>query len=378
MGLPSRVTAGLIPLALAAALAGCSSDAPRVAVADSELKAEEQVQNDLALDATLHEHARLLDIAFPLAAASAELCGGDVAPGFGLNIANLSNLREELRGAAQTRLHLGDAAQILHVVPNSPADKAGLKEGERIAGVGGHAIAPGDDSAQNAMAAMRKAGKGPLEFEIAAQDGATRKVGIAPVSMCSYSFFIAKSDAVNAFAEGDSVVVMTGMMRFAATDQELALVLAHEMAHDVMRDSQHMPASAIPGAIVDFVVSDLFGFNTERVFTRGGGRSYTQDFEAEADTLGLYMMARAGMDIDGAPEFWRRIAANYPESIKDSLSAAHPPSPYRFVLMKKTIAEIKDRETKGAALVPDLLPTESAKAPAAPRPDTDAAATPAN
>ena len=378
MGLPFPFYAGLISLALATILAGCSSDAPRVAVADSELKAEEQVQNDLALDATLHEHARLLDIAFPLSVASAPLCGADVAPGFGLNIANLSNLREELRGAAQTRLHLGDAPQILHVVPNSPAEKAGLKEGERIAALGGKSITPGDESAKNARAALRKAGTGPFEFEIAAQDGATRKVSIAPVSMCSYSFFIGKSDAVNAFAEGDAVVIMTGMMRFAAADQELALVLAHEMAHNVMRESQHMPAAAIPGAIVDFVVSDLFGFNTERVFTRGGGRSYTQDFEAEADTLGLYMMARAGMDIDGAPEFWRRIAANYPESIKDSLSAAHPPSPYRFVLMKKTIAEIKDKEAKGEALVPDLLETESTKAPAAAQPDTAAAATPAN
>jgi predicted Zn-dependent protease len=122
-----------------------------------------------------------------------------------------------------------------------------------------------------------------------------------------------------------------------------------------MRDEQTMPAAAIPGAIVDFVVSDLFGINTRGTFTRGGGRSYTQDFEAEADTVGLYMMARAGFDIESAPEFWRRIAASYPESIKDSLSALHPPSPYRSVLLKKTIAEIEEKQAAGEALVPDQL-----------------------
>lgn len=385
MPLLSRFPAA-VSLVLAAALSACGGNAPRIAVAQSDLAAEEQVQNDLALEATLKEHARLLDLAFPLSVASAPLCGGDVAPGFGLNIANLSNLRDELRAAAQARLQLGEAPQILHVVPNSPADKAGLKEGERVLALGGHAIAPGDDSAENAMAMLHKAGGGPLEFSVAAPGGETRKVGVTPVPMCSYAFFIGKSDAVNAFAEGDSVVIMAGMMRFAASDAELALVLAHEMAHDVLRDSQHMPASAIPGAIADFVVSDLFGFNTGRVFTRGGGRAYTQDFEADADTLGLYMMARAGMAIDGAPEFWRRIAAAYPESIKDSLSAAHPPSPYRSVLLKKTIAEIEAKQAKGEALLPDLPPFQSAEksaedsapAPAAGQADAINAAAPSD
>ncbi|HLF58144.1 MAG TPA: M48 family metallopeptidase [Alphaproteobacteria bacterium] len=348
--------AALAPLLLA----GCGSETPRVAVSESDLKAEEQVQNDLALDATLHQHARLLDVAFPISVASAELCGTDVIPGFGLNIADISNLRKELREPAQRRLNLGDAPQILHIVPGSPADKAGLKEGERIVALGGTKIAAGDDAANATMDILRDARSGALEFEVADRNGNARKVSVTPLPMCSYAFYIGKSDSVNAFADGKSVVIMAGMMRFAASDQELALVLSHEMAHNVMRDSQTMPATAIPGAIVDFVVSDLFGINTRGTFTRGGGRSYTQDFEAEADTVGLYMMARAGFDIDGAPEFWRRIAANYPESIKDSLSALHPPSPYRSVLLKTTIAEIKKKQADGEALVPDQFQTESA------------------
>jgi len=351
--------------ALAAAVgallvAGCGGEAPRLAVSESDLKAEAKIQNDLALAATLHQHARLLDAAFPLAAGSAELCGKDVAPGFGLNLADISSLREELREPARRRLKLGDAPQILHVVPGSPADKAALREGERIVALGGRKIAPGKGSADKAMDLLHEAGSGPLEFEVADENGPSRTVRVTPVPMCSYAFYIGKSDSVNAFADGKSVVVMAGMMRFAASDEELALVLSHEMAHNLMRDSQRIPAAAIPGAIVDFVVSDLFGIDTGGVFTRGGGRSYTQDFEAEADTVGLYMMARAGFDVDGAPAFWRRIAANYPESIKDSLSALHPPSPYRSVLLRKTIAEIKKKQAKGEALVPDPLRSESA------------------
>lgn len=362
--------------AAALALGACGSNAPRVAVADSDLKAEEKVQNNLALKSMLRDHARLLDIAFPIEVAAAPLCGKDVAQGFGINVADLSNLREELRGTAHETLGLGDTPQILHVVPNSPADKAGLKEGDKIVSLGGHGIASGEHAADKAMDVLHTAGAGALEFEVQDKNGGNRKISVTPAAMCSYAFYIGKADAVNAFAEGDSVVIMAGMMRFAANDQELALIVSHEMAHNIMRDQQTMPAAAIPGAVVDFVVSDLLGFNTHGVFARGGGRSYTQDFEADADTVGLYMMARAGFDIDGAPEFWRRIAAAYPESIKDSLSAAHPATPYRSVLLQKTIADIKEKQAKGEPLIPDQLREAAAPMPQANAAKTDAA--PAN
>lgn len=336
-------------------LSGCGTDAPKFAVAESDLKVEEDVQSTLALDATLDEHARLLDVAFPLSAAAADLCGKDVTEGFGLNIATLSGLREELRDAAAKKLSLDNSPQILHVVPQSPADKAGLKDGDKIVALDRVRIEPGDKSADTVMARLHRAKSGPVLFEVSRANKSSREVTVVPIPICKVEFFIGKSDAVNAFSDENSVIIMAGMMRFAATKQELALVLSHEMAHAMMRDEQVMPATAIPGAIADFVVSDLFGIDTQRVFTRGGGRSYTQDFEAEADTVGLYVMARAGFDIDGAPEFWRRIAVNYPESIKDSLAADHPATPYRFVLLKQTIAEIKDKQAKNEPLVPELL-----------------------
>ncbi len=343
------------PAALLAvlALAACGGEAPRLAVSQAELAAEERVQNDLALDAMLRDHARLLDIAFPLAAHSAALCGADTAPGFGINVANLSSMRKELRGAARERFALGDVPQILHVVPGSPAANAGLRRGDRMLALGKFKVEAGEDSANKVMDRLRKAGADPLVFTVAAGGEKPRRVAVTPVPVCKNEFFIGKSDTVNAYADGDSVVVMAGMMRFAASDEDLALVLAHEMAHNVMRDSQKIPVSAIPGAIVDFVVSDLIGIETRGAFTRGGGRRYTQDFEAEADYVGLYIVARAGFDISGAPDFWRRIAANYPGSIKDSLAALHPPTPYRFVLLKETVAEIELKKSQGAALVPD-------------------------
>jgi len=348
-----RLLVRLAALAGVFLLAACAGEALRLPVSDSELAAEEQVQRNLALDSMLRDHARLLNIAFPLAARSAVLCGEHTMPGFGINVADWSSLRKELRKAAYERFKLDYAPRILHVVPGSPAQSSGLHEGDRILAVGKTEIAAEEGSANKVMDRLHKAGTAPLVFTVAADGEKPRRVPVTPLPICDDEFYIGKSDMVNAYSDGDSVVVMAGMMRFAATDEDLALVLSHEMAHNVMRESQRMPASAIPGAIVDFVVSDLIGIETRGAFSRGGGRRYTQDFEAEADYVGLYMMARAGFDISGAPDFWRRIAASYPESIKDSLAALHPATPYRFVLLKETVAEIEEKKSQGAALIPD-------------------------
>ena len=356
---PTRLAA----LAGALLLAACSGDAPRLAVSETELAAEAQVQKNLALDAMLRDHARLMDIAFPLVANSAQLCGANTAPGFGINVADISGIRKELRGAAKERFNLGDTPRILHVVPGSPAAGAGLKTGERILALGKYKIEAGKESANKVMDRLHAAGSGPLTFTLAADGEKPRRVAVTPVPVCNDEFFIGKSDMVNAYSDGDSVVVMAGMMRFAASDDDLALVLAHELAHNVLSDSQKIPASAIPGAIVDFVVSDLIGIETGRAFSRGGGRRYTQDYEAEADYVGLYILARAGFDISGAPDFWRRIAVNYPGAIKDSLAALHPATPYRFVLLKETVAEIEAKKTRGAALLPDPARLDGAPAP---------------
>lgn len=346
-------SARLAALAVALALAACGGGAPRLAVSETELAAEEQVQRNLALDAMLGDHARLLNVAFPLVANSAELCGKNTMPGFGINVADITSIRKELRRAAWERFNLGETPRILHIVPGSPADGSGLRVGDRILAVGKDKIEPGEDSADAVMERLHAAGTGPLVFKVAADGERPRRITVTPVPVCKDEFFIGKSDLVNAYSDGESVVVMAGMMRFAAGDDDLALVLAHEMAHNVLSDRQKMPVAAIPGAIVDFVVSDLIGIETRGAFSRGGGRRYTQDYEAEADYVGLYIMARAGFDISGAPDFWRRIAANYPGSIKDSLAALHPASPYRFVLLKETVAEIEGKKSQGAALVPD-------------------------
>ena len=101
----------------------------------------------------------------------------------------------------------------------------------------------------------------------------------------------------------------------------------------------------------------LAGVNTGGAFSRlgtnAGAGSFTKSFEAEADYVGLYLMARAGMDYRAAPQFWRRMSTINPKAI--SHASTHPVTPARFVLLQKTIAEIEAKQANKEALVPNKV-----------------------
>src|SRR5581483_5808207 len=137
-------------------------------------------------------------------------------------------------------------------------------------------------------------------------------VTIAPDTLCKYNVVAVKSDVLNAWADGEKVVVTSAMLRFAADDDELAVVLSHEIAHNAMR---HLDArikntmmGAIVGAILDVAVS-TGGADTQWGYTRrlasAGSQAFSQDFEREADYVGLYILARAQRPYASAPDFWR-------------------------------------------------------------------------
>ncbi|MGB8274735.1 MAG: M48 family metallopeptidase [Alphaproteobacteria bacterium] len=356
-------------------LSGCDS-APTgpVHVAESELAAEAHHQQRLAVQEMLGDHGRLLDVGFAVTAAAADLCPDKIAPGFGVNVATRSSFREEVREQAALMLHLSDTPQIVHVVPGSPGARAGLTAGDRIVAVDGQTVVPAEDAGKVLVARLRSAKVAPLTVTVerdnahgndgadgnegaAAKDGAPerRDITVAPVPVCGYELFIGLSDSINAYADGKGIVVTKGMLRFASSDTDLALVMSHELAHNVLKHDRGPSVSALPGTVVDMLATFVLGLDTKGLFARGGGRNPAQDEEAEADYVGLYILARAGFAISGAPDFWRRVGASHPDSLADSLAAQHPPTPYRAVALEKTIAEIEAKRAKGLPLRPDAV-----------------------
>ena len=74
-------------------------------------------------------------------------------------------------------------------------------------------------------------------------------------------------------------------------------------------------------------------------------------YEEEADYMGLYLAARAGFDISGVADLWRRMTVQHPEAA--FVASAHPANPRRFVAINAAVAQIEAKRAAGKALVPD-------------------------
>ena len=160
---------------------------------------------------------------------------------------------------------------------------------------------------------------------------------LATVQDTRYDFnvTVAKRDSVNAFAApGGEIVILNGLLKEAQSPDEVAGVLAHEMAHVVER---HPTASAIRALgvsiLLELVTGD--GAGAAAGLAEFGGVlllfSYSRDNEREADRLAQEMLARAGLKTTGLVDFFRRRAGGntlYDIKLFDYFST-HPPSDER-------------------------------------------------
>lgn len=172
-----------------------------------------------------------------------------------------------------------------------------------------------------------------------------------------YGVALKKDSSIGAFANGKMVVVTSGMVRFCQTNDELALVVGHEMAHNAMNHMGAKRANAAGGMIVDILLSAL-GVPTHGAFSDLASNAYSPSFEMEADYVGLYYAARAGFDISNAANFWRRMAISDPRAMNGGLT--HPSSADRFVALEAATAEIQVKIVSGAPLVPEVKEAEAA------------------
>ena len=128
----------------------------------------------------------------------------------------------------------------------------------------------------------------------------------------SWEVSVFNSKDVNAFAlPGGKIGVYTGLLKVAATQEQLAAVIGHEVTHvlaghSAERYSETM-ASQIGGVLVQATTGingDLVGMATNAFILLPFSRTH----ETEADLLGLDLMAGAGFDPRQAITLWQNMA----------------------------------------------------------------------
>jgi predicted Zn-dependent protease len=105
-----------------------------------------------------------------------------------------------------------------------------------------------------------------------------------------WEYCVIESPQVNAFClPGGKIGVFTGLLRIVQNDDQLAAVLAHEVAHAVAHHASERIARAQTGYRGLFALS----FNREQ--------------ESEADHIGVFLMTFADYDPQNAVEFWKEM-----------------------------------------------------------------------
>jgi len=323
--------------------------------------AADEAQREMVyvLKARAKELRRVEDIAFRIEVANQDLCA-DRRPRLGLSTGVAEAFNDKSRAAAVVAFGLGDGLTVTGVVSGGPAASAGLQPGDVVVSINGEA-APGGKAAvdkfSKRLAELVGQSTNPVTL-VVHRAGEEKVIAVTPVIACAYAVAVDDSPDINAYADGTSIHINRPMLRLATTDEELALVIAHELAHD---GQHHLQAKAhnarilgVPGLLIDLAAA-ANGVDTKGAFTKAGiqyGRAHAAPaFESEADYVGMYYMARAGYSTSGVEDFWRKMAVEAPDAI--FVKSDHPTTPDRFLAIAATSKEIEDKRSKNEPLVPN-------------------------
>jgi predicted Zn-dependent protease len=141
---------------------------------------------------------------------------------------------------------------------------------------------------------------------------------------------------------GRPIIAFTiALIADARNTDEIAFVMAHEAAHHIENHLEQQRRNATLGAVVFGQLAGVTGGDSDAVRTAQelgaavGARTYSKDFELEADRLGTIIAARAGYDPLRGAEFFFRV----PDP-GDQFLGTHPPNAQRVEIVRQTAADL--------------------------------------
>lgn len=124
------------------------------------------------------------------------------------------------------------------------------------------------------------------------------------------------SKELNAFCmPGGKIAFYSGMLRqLQLSDDEVATVMGHEMAHALREHARERMGKAAATRLGAGLVSALFGFGYagDTVLNMGSQLltlKFSRDDETEADIVGMDLAARAGYDPAAGITLWQKMMA---------------------------------------------------------------------
>lgn len=347
---------------VAVLLAACATASRPPEVDGRAVAREDAYQIELEARLAKERMQRLEDVGGRLRRANVEICGAKTAPYLGMTVARSGDFPAERRVAAAKAFHLGPRLTLTLVAEGGPAAEAGLREGDEVVTLNGKPVPTGRRAERRFLKLLDDALERSPEVTFGIlRDGTESDVRVKSVLACNMPIVVQSALDPNAFADGRGVVVTTGMFNFARSDEELALVLGHEMAHNSMLHLESDRTNAAVGSVLDSVL-EAFGAEPDDTFANLGAGMFSHAQEFEADYVGTYIAARGGYEVDKATDFWRKMVAEFGASVRTD-SSSHPNSPARYLKIEAAADEIWLKKRKGEPLLPVMQDGKPFRAP---------------
>ena len=173
----------------------------------------------------------------------------------------------------------------------------------------------------------------------------------------AWEFNLVNDSQVNAFCmPGGKIVVYEGLMQLVSSDDELAVVVGHEVAHAVAKHSNERMSQQLmaqygaqilgqalsnKSAAVQQIGNSVYGLGAQY----GVMLPFSRKHESEADYMGLVFMAMAGYNPEVAVNFWQKMSAGKSGSTPEFMRT-HPSDATRINEIKRHLPEIEKYRVK--------------------------------
>ncbi len=154
------------------------------------------------------------------------------------------------------------------------------------------------------------------------------------------------SKQINAFCmPGGKIAVYTGILQtLKLTDDEVAMVLGHEIAHALREHARERMGKNAATGIGASLLSQFFGFGQlGQTVTNYGAQLLTLQFsredESEADLVGMELAARAGYDPRAGVTLWQKMGATNGSAPPQWLST-HPSGSSRIADIEANLPRV--------------------------------------
>lgn len=245
-------------------------------------------------------------------------------------------------------------SRVRTIVPMEVIDQQAAREYEQIKqeAIAKHTLA-GDDNPQ--VKRLREIGIRLLPETVLWNPRAGR---------WAWEINLIESKLVNAFCmPGGKMAVYSGLLdQLKLTDDEVAMVMGHEIAHALEEHARQRAAQSEISNLGANVVSQLTGFGNLGNFDIGNNARlvslrFSRLEETEADLIGMDIAARAGYDPRAAVTLWRKMGTVL--EMGDEFKSTHPSGRSRIAVLEAHMGEVMPLYARAMNMPMEKLPAHT-------------------